>query len=451
MANLMLAPKSFVHNNKKIVFIDIVEYEATLNFHEDSIEIKSDISFRLNEGGYPLFDLVQDVDEIKINKEIVSNLDTLISLPGDFDKVRYVDHEIKDIKKVHRLEIKHKFLKDQKKYVEFTTNKNGVNFYFKFCDGKGVRQLLERYLPSNMQFDQFPLKLHVNFDQQFPFQNIISNGELKVINQRSFVISYPSFYNSASFFFHTYRARDLEPFTQYYGDTEFLIYLNELNQKIWRAEEYAQDMVTNIMDELSENFGKFPHKKMILYIGEKASGIEHYGASRTSLYSIGHELFHMYFGRYVMPADGRSAWIDEGLARWRDGGDYREWIFQKIISTSINPFETFRDPLGKVLQYPQYQELPDDFTGLGKQSEYLRTTWNKHTMFDPYNQGMIFFGHIDYLMKGNLKKFLKYYIQFYGNQLYTQESFFNALYDYLCMHDQESLKIHIEGLVNKYF
>ena len=36
--------------------------------------------------------------------------------------------------------------------------------------------------------------------------------------------------------------------------------------------------------------------------------------------ALGHELFHSYFARGVMPANGNSGWLDEALASWRDEG-----------------------------------------------------------------------------------------------------------------------------------
>ena len=48
--------------------------------------------------------------------------------------------------------------------------------------------------------------------------------------------------------------------------------------------------------------------------------MEYPGATATSLRSLGHEMFHSYFAKGVIPADGNSGWMDEGLASWRDKG-----------------------------------------------------------------------------------------------------------------------------------
>jgi hypothetical protein len=46
--------------------------------------------------------------------------------------------------------------------------------------------------------------------------------------------------------------------------------------------------------------------------------MEYAGATITSLRALSHELAHSWFARGVMPADGRSQWIDEGIVTWRD-------------------------------------------------------------------------------------------------------------------------------------
>ena len=40
----------------------------------------------------------------------------------------------------------------------------------------------------------------------------------------------------------------------------------------------------------------------------------------TDMSALGHEMFHFYFARGVMPANGNAGWVDEALASWRDDG-----------------------------------------------------------------------------------------------------------------------------------
>lgn len=305
----------------------------------------------------------------------------------------------------------------------------GFNFVFEFCDGNSGRQLLERYLPANFQFDQYASTMELKFDREYKQQIIVANDiEEKRIKYSDYyyILTYPEFYNSASIFFHTFpkgyyfelpKFEDRGVEFYFYGkrslffDHEYIPgmggYLKQKNVK---------GITASLMEEFTSTLGKFPHKKMIVYIGESFSGIEHFGATRTSFFSLGHEIYHQYIGRGILPADGRSAWIDEGLARWRDGGHW----FWRWLSEDI-----FADP------YSMLEELPNNYVGLPDQSLYQRKTRNPHYEKDHhYSAGALFFSHINYLLDDHLNDFLNEFVQSKvsaGDYLYDQQDFKIAL------------------------
>lgn len=118
-----------------------------------------------------------------------------------------------------------------------------------------------------------------------------------------------------------------------------------------------------------------------------------------------------------MPADGRSAWIDEGLARWFDGGFYGH--------------------LSESYRCGAIQGLPIDFLGLGKRSDYLRTTFNIEDRLkrDPYAIGACFFSFLHGKMGNHFFNFLKSFHRKYTHRVYTQAMFFNELNTYLKAND----------------
>ncbi len=432
ISNPDFAPKSFqFQEGKKAVFIDIIKTESEWKFTKKKIKIKTRVIFEVSESGYPLFDLVpEDIQKVVLNNEEVSQ--ELILLPGGQDPMRVLSEEVDNGDGLfHELEVHH-VIKMGEANPEFKVSRDKVNFFFKFCDGKGKRQLLERYIPSNLQFDQYPLTLNIIFDKSYSAQQVIANGEVIKINDHDYLIKYPEFYNSAAPFFHTLSNKE-KLHTLNYKGVEVQYYYSKINKILEiKKEKFFLNSIKEIIDELFFDYGSLKHEKLIIYLGEKFSGIEHFGATRTSRYSLGHELFHMYFGRGVMPADGRSAWIDEGLARWRDGADWKTWI----------------KDLFRTKPYKNYVELPSDFTGLGQQSEYLRRTWNPVTMLDPYHQGALFFGHVDSLMNGTFKDFLRVFHKDFFGKLYTQEIFFSELYEFIC---DEKKNEEIRKLVKSYF
>lgn len=60
----------------------------------------------------------------------------------------------------------------------------------------------------------------------------------------------------------------------------------------------------------------------------------------TDFSSLGHELFHSYFARGVMPANGNSGWLDEALASWRDNAYPSVTTLSGSSRMSAHPYYT---------------------------------------------------------------------------------------------------------------
>jgi hypothetical protein len=449
-ANFHLAPSKFLTEDQKLaVFIDITkaEYQLIFDGKKGKIQVHSKIMFKTKDIGFPLFDLVPEIRSAKLNgKKVATRLQELKDKEASQPMILVLPEKPLESGS-HTLEISHDLDTDD----NVTKEKNGLSFLLKFCDGKGQRQLLERYLPANLQYDQYPATYFVDF-KGLKDQIIIANGE--VVSQRSpgkYQVHFPAYYNSAAPFFHTFPAGKHRIKKERRFGVDITVYTDKVNRLVKPAR--FLDTIENKLKDLDSLYGKWHYDFLIVFLGENFSGIEHVGATRTSRYSLDHEMFHMYYGRGAMPADGRSAWVDEGLARWRDGGSFMQ--------------------IGRKKPYDQLEKLPKGFDGLGKQSPYMRTTFNyahtRHEKYkyswlnkidkfingkfkdDPYHDGAIFFAHMDYLMNGDLNNFLKVFNQQYKHQLYTQEMFFNELYAYLISSQQKQLKNKIQKLVQKYF
>ena len=59
---------------------------------------------------------------------------------------------------------------------------------------------------------------------------------------------------------------------------------------------------------------------MIIFGDEVSGGMEHAGATQTSLGSLDHEIHHSYFSKSVIPENGNSGWMDEAIVVWRQRG-----------------------------------------------------------------------------------------------------------------------------------
>lgn len=146
-----------------------------------------------------------------------------------------------------------------------------------------------------------------------------------------------------------------------------------------------------ILQELEEDYGPFPHNQVIIYGNAPSGGMEHSGATATSLKALGHELFHCYHARALMPANGNAGWMDEAIARWRDN------------------------------KYPLLEKLNFSSTELGGHS-----LWSRKTDRMAYTEGSAFLSWIAFRMdeKGlSFKSFLRDYFQKYKYTSVTTQLF----------------------------
>ncbi|MDA8791993.1 hypothetical protein N9N67_02035 [Bacteriovoracaceae bacterium] len=466
MAQVKYMPPSFMDGPRKLIFMDINQAYHQLNFLEDNnIEVVSRLDFNIYKSGYPLFDLVPSENlevylPIKKKSTVVCDkyyqseclrrvnfyktnfnsyvepmyyADKYLLFPRDSKSSLYFFHTLKNANQASRF-----------------AKKSGFNFVFEFCDGNSKRQLLERYLPANLQFDQYPMTMEIKFANKFKKQKIITNdikSKRFKISDYHYVLSYPEFYNSASIFFHTfakgyfheYPVRTVQGAIFYIYGKKDLLFEDRFSAGMgYKKLTNPWPQTYKLMQELTSTFGAFPHKEMIVYVGEKFSGIEHFGATRTSFFSLGHELYHQYIGRGVFPAGGRSAWIDEGLARWRDGG---HWFWRWL------PGQPFVDP------YSSLKDLPRKYVGLPHQSVYQRRTRNPSFGKDyAYAAGAVFFSHINYKLNDRLNDLLRDFVKSRissKNYMYNQSDFKKYLAKWANENGYSGL--NILNLFNKFF
>jgi len=427
------APPSFVNDHKKMTFVDIINADYNFQFIDNKLLVKSHLKFIALDDGLPLIDIVPRAYTV-INSELKEL--PIVELPSlDSHPMKFIPYD-KPLKKgfIYEVQINHEIKSNY-------TNYDDLDFMFKFCDGLGIRKLLEQYVPTNLQFDQYRMSFQFTLPKSINSYQIVANGQIKKTSYHSIIINMPLNYNSASPYLHIFTKGKYPLMKKNVNNVQVTLYLNKINRV--RSFEKWFKVIQSYFNKLKKLYGTFPHHKMIIYLGENFSGIEHAGATRTSYYSLFHELLHMYFGRGAMPADGRSAWIDEGIARWDQGGSYKD--------------------IGRRIPYRQYKELPQKFIGLTEQSSYMRTTFNyakiigqkfslisfeKKPIFsaDPYEQGAIFMGYLDHITSGGLVNFLSFFAKKYHFKLYTQDIFFNELRLYF-----PNLQEDILNLEEKYF
>ena len=309
-------PKSFSTANGTAVFVDFSEanYSIVYDVANKSAQAEALIKFYAPEAGLPIFDSVTDPTSISLDGSAVTA--TLTSTPNRETNLRVINRPVAIGNHTLKISLPITAL------VDFAAG--GVKSAFWTSD-LSERVFLERYLPANFEFDQVKMTFNVKFIGNKNKQKIYSNGVIQEQNDGSVKITYPSYYTASSLYFHTMPADQIEELTFELKsiDGRTVPAVVYISKSFWSGGQSKlkslQRQTTEIFQELESDYGAWPHPSIIVY-NSGSGGMEYCGATITSESALGHELFHSYFARGVMPANGNSGWLDEALASWRDDG-----------------------------------------------------------------------------------------------------------------------------------
>lgn len=388
-ANLNLAPPDFVSKYGRAVFVDFktAQYDITYDLKNKLTTVKSTVTFEVEKEGRPIFDLIPTPRNITVDGVAakVENLD----FPEKASKARLLNALLAPGIHVMKME---NTIKTNDTYSDQALR---VSAAFWIRDLK-ERMFLEQYVPSNLEFDQYKMSINVKFTGVKKInQEFYTNGVVTQTSPTSWSIEYPEYFTASSLYYHTTYKDSLRRIDFTYPSIDGRnIPVTVYSPWYLKTSEF-RDYAREVLKELEADYGAWGHPALVAYgTLPGTGGMEHSGATQTSLAALDHEMLHSYFAKGVMPANGNSGWIDEAIASWRDRG---------------------------------YQRLPTvSFGGsdIGGQSIYKRNTDDRS-----YALGAAFMAYLDYRLQdmGGLKAFLKGYHAAYKHMVITQQHFKNNL------------------------
>ncbi|HLT22017.1 MAG TPA: hypothetical protein VKZ84_01170 [Bacteriovoracaceae bacterium] len=367
-------PKSFVSSGRKIVFVNYKEvtYNITYDINRGRAHAVATMRFNATEQGFPVFDSLAKPTSVTLNGKAVRHSE--VKTPSRETEVRIPNQEVPVGDHLMTVEVPLSYANYGGGGVPANFGGGAVRSAFWNSDINN-RGLLERYLPTNFEFDRIKMKFIVNIVGAKVPHSIFTNGVQKEIAPNVYEIDFPKYFTSSSIYFHVTPTNAMKVLN-FNIDSKFgnkiptTIYtLNNANSDQELAAFKAQTI--KIINELENDYGKYPHPNLVIYAQSPngGGGMEYAGAAVTSLSALGHELIHSYFGRGVMPANGNAGWIDEAIATWRDRG------------------------------YPNFTELNFQ-TRMGNMAYYTR--W---TDVNAYDYGSRFIGYLNHKL-GDIKPFL---------------------------------------------
>jgi hypothetical protein len=388
-ANLHLAPPDFDTSHGRAVFVDFktAQYDITYDVRwKKRPTVKTTINFTSTRSGGPVFDLIPDTKNAMIDGMPVRIVETVAP---DGSKLRQVTDVIAPGE--HTLTLENSFSEN----VRYNVLSKKVSSAFWLRDLK-YRKFLEQYIPSNFEFDQYQIIMNLTFaGTTNAQQDIYTNGDVKQTSANSYSIVFPKYYTVSCPYFHTTPKGQKRRLDFTYKSIDGRDLPVTVYTSWWSRPEKFKTEAIKVFKELEADYGPWGHKGLVAYeTFPGTGGMEHAGATQTSVAALDHEMLHSYFAKGVMPANGNSGWIDEAIASWRDKGYQRK-------------------PL------PNFQG-----SNLGHQSVYKRNTDDR-----AYALGAEFMAFLDYQLqdRGGLKAFLKGYFSTYKHTVITQEHFKNNL------------------------
>lgn len=379
-ANLDKAPQSFKHEQTKAVFVDFINAHYSIEFNVESrtTTVNSIIEFNQDQEGMPIFDLRNEIAQISVDGDQIT-----VGTVEDPDRQTYY----RLAKKVlapgkHLLTMKHTFDRNTK----YSYDSVAAGFWMSDLSD---RKYIEQYLPANLEYDQYKMVFDVKITGTEEKHEVFTNGAIAEIAKNQFAISFPEYFTASSVYFHlTKEGRLKRKDFSYTSINGAIIPIVAYSASSWNMFN-IDSKILEILEELEENFGAWGHPSLTVYVAG-SGGMEHSGATITSLSALGHELIHSYFARGVMPIDGNSGWLDEAIASWRDGG----------YDSSSKPF---------------YRS-----TRMSGFSQYKRTTTRK-----AYSEGESFMEYLNHKLSGvgGLRSFLSKLYSNYLHQSISTETF----------------------------
>lgn len=342
-------PTSFSHNNGQAVFVDFTEatYQITYDIAARSSKVTAQMKMNVLEEGYPLFDLVEDPSSVKIDGKVSTAEE--IQTPSRETTLRVLGTKLKT--GTHLLEIEVPL----KNLVTYTDASVKSAFWVTDLND---RFYLERYIPCNLEYDNLKMTFLVEFIGRKDTQLVFANGKVTWTDENHARIDYPEYFTVNSLYFHTTPEDSVEmiqfkylsvdgrelPVTIYTSSTRPAGRGNPRERTESPILQRFQKLTQEVLAELEQDYGAFRHQSITIYNANLSSmglgGMEYAGATVTNLSSLSHELFHSYFARGVVPANGNAGWIDEALASWRDDGYDRQATLNGSSGMASHPFYT---------------------------------------------------------------------------------------------------------------
>jgi hypothetical protein len=196
-----------------------------------------------------------------------------------------------------------------------------VAFNFGMTDLGGGRYL-EAWVPANLVFDQFALRLDVRVTGTTVAHSVITNGAVAPMAANHWTVEWPETITALSPLLEVRATDRVEKRTD---SVTLPVSGRTVPIEAWKlTSSTTVDLgaqIERIKSFLAENeayAGPYPYERFVAFLSHGA--MEYEGGTTSVPSSLRHEAFHSWWARGVKPALGRDGWWDEAWTTYHDAG-----------------------------------------------------------------------------------------------------------------------------------
>jgi len=199
--------------------------------------------------------------------------------------------------------------------IVWETGSARLSFDFYLSDLNPSRYL-ESWLPSNMLFDYFPVQLEVQIINSSHSHSLLSNASVSDLGPNHWQLDFPSHFAPCSHMLLIEAADRVELHTTTTTLTGGALITLEL---LKRSTDTTLDLpataatLAGYLDDFHTSVGPYMHSNR--YRAYVTSGpthsMEYDGGTTSQLTALKHEVFHSWWARGMVPANGEDGWLDE--------------------------------------------------------------------------------------------------------------------------------------------
>src|SRR5215213_4153013 len=330
-ADYRLAPPPTMVDGLLAVPVHFQDVQATVRFDGAAATGRADVTVTYEVGpttGSPLFDLRQTIDQAWVDGA-PADPDGLAARDlgaGSFSTVRVLE-TVQAAGSVHTLRVTY--------WLDTPDCQLGGSYppVVAWSPGPRLRwtlgmsdlnagRYLEAWLPSNLIWDRFPVRLDVEVTGTLAAHSIITNGAVTALGANHWSVQFPGHFAPLPQLLEIRASDTVESAT----GSATLPLTGAVAIEAWKLAGGPEDLTARIADigtflrANETDYGPYLHGRIVVFFNGAGGGMEYAGATTTSGSALGHELFHSWFARGVTPASQADGWWDEAFTTFHDDG-----------------------------------------------------------------------------------------------------------------------------------